>query len=527
MADIHAQIEAERKAALPEAAKVQDFREYARGRQLTTLTTGQVRVLTGLLGNLFCDNVCKHILQEMRNRLKLVRFDVSGQGPAADAVNEYLRTWWTLNGLAALAGAVHWATLRDGNHAVSLAWSPAQSRVIVARERWWNGRYGMFVGYDDYDQPAYAVRDWRSAEGERRTIWFKDRIERYLRDGEGWKPFRLAADGEQWPTPWVTATGEPIGLPVVHFGNGQMPNDGRGDYGATEPSPLYGMSELDGGLLGLQDEINDIQRDITASARFAGFQMLYGVGVQNQYDETGAAISFTVEPGAFYTDPNADAKFGALPPGDLTQLEKALSIKLQAVSRQSSIPLYTITGDWPSGEALLRAEQPAVDKAEAQAAGIGPAWASVAHKATRLCNIFGGTLLDENLMISAVFAPVARRDPLTRAAIVAQLGPHLSKQEILRQLGYSAADVAGIMSEIEAEAIASARQRAETAKLFRDAGAPARWAFRQVGISETELARLDADAQAEQEAQQVSLASALLQAQRNADQGQNGELVQP
>jgi hypothetical protein len=59
---IHDRIERERKAALPDAWKLRTFRDYTRGRQRGTLTREQYAALRSLLGNRFCDNVCKMIL---------------------------------------------------------------------------------------------------------------------------------------------------------------------------------------------------------------------------------------------------------------------------------------------------------------------------------------------------------------------------------------------------------------------------------------------------------------------------------
>lgn len=451
---IHTQIEAERKAAQPDAAQVRVFRKYARGRQRGTLTPGQARILRGLLGNLFCDNVCGMVLDQVSARLQLARFAVEGDGAsatAAAAVETALRQVWTLNQVPALSGAAHYAALRDGNHAVALAWE--DGRVRLARERWWNGKSGIFVAYDGNGRPRYAVKDWEAAEGLRRTIWYEDRIERYLGQGDGWRPYRLPADGDVWPAPWVDRRGQPLGIPVVHLACTERPNDGDQK---DDPTSAYGASVLDGGLLGLQDEINDVQRDISAAARFAGYQMLWGTGITAQRDAQGNEIPLIVEPGAFFRDESPDAAFGALPAGSLAELERTLTIKLQAVSRQSAVPQHLIAGQWPSGEALLRAERPLTDRAEALIRVIGPAWASVAHKATLLLNTFGGLQLDPALLITAVFAPAERRDPLTRAAIATAEAPFVSRRETLRTLGRSPAEIERILAELKEEASAAA-----------------------------------------------------------------------
>jgi hypothetical protein len=451
---IHTLIEAERKAAQPDAAQVRTFRSYARGRQRGTLTPGQARILRGLLGNLHADNVCGMVLDQISARLQLVRFAVEGDqasATAAAAVETALRALWTTAQIPALAGAAHYAALRDGNHAIALGWE--DGRVRLARERWWNGKHGLFVAYDGAERPRYAVKDWAAPEGLRRTIWYADRIERYLAAGDGWRPYRLPADGDVWPVPWVDRAGQGLGIPVVHLACRERPSDGdqKGD-----PAPAYGVSVLDGGILGLQDEVNDVQRDISAAARFAGYQMLWGTGITPQHDQAGNEVPLIVEPGAFFRDESPEASFGALPAGSLAELERTLTIKLQAISRQSAVPQHLIAGQWPSGEALLRAERPLTDRCEALIRVIGPAWASIAHKATLLLNTFGGAQLDATLLIAAVFAPAERRDPLTRAQVAAAEAPYVSRRETLRTLGRSPAEIERILAEIKEEAAAAA-----------------------------------------------------------------------
>jgi len=435
-----------RAAAQPDAAQASAFRAYARGRQRGTLTSGQQRILRGLLGHLFCDNVCHMALSRVAARVSLARFTIDGDDAATAALETWLRAWWVLNQFERLSAEVQYAALRDGNHGVALEWR--DGRVVCTREPWWNGTHGLWVAYDDLGRPEYAVKEWE----RKRTVWYPDRIERYQLSGDGWQPRRLDGDAS-WPVPWRDARGAPLGLPVVHIAAFDRPNDGDAP---GDPLPYYGMSLLDGGVLGLQDEINDVQRDLSAAARFAGYQMLYGTGIQPVYDEAGNEQPIIVEPGAFFRDPSADARFGALPAGSLAELERTLTVKLQAVSRMTGVPQHLIAGDWPSGEALLRAEQPLVDKATTLAGAIGPAWASLAHKATRLANVFGGAGLDETLLISAVFDPVDRRDPLTLALIAEKRAPFVSRRETLRTLGYAPREQDRILAEMDDDRAQSA-----------------------------------------------------------------------
>jgi hypothetical protein len=379
------------------------------------------------------------ILLACTSRLQITRFDCD-----AEAVTEYLHDLWVLASLPLLFKQVIYATARDGNHAVTLSWDNVAARVRLTRERWWDGRSGIFVAYDDLDQPTYAVKEWKNQQGKlRRVVYWPDRIERYIQEGEGWQPFRL--NGVNWQEPWLDRNDGPLGLPLVHFRMVYTSNDSSEDDSDTS----YGISELDGGVLGVQDEINDIQRDITASARYAGFQMMYGTGITLEKDSSGKVKPPIVEPGAFFADASPSAAFGILPPGDLTQLVEAHKVKLQTVSRMTATPMHMISGDWPSGEALVRAEQPLVEKVMAMGEALGPAASSLMHKATLLANTFGNAGLDSEAMISTVFAPPDRRDALTLSQIASVAAPYVSRREVLRILGKSPDQQDQILKEMD------------------------------------------------------------------------------
>ena len=270
----HTEIEERRRAAQPDAAEVKKYRAYVRGRQRGTLTAGQQRILRGVLGNRFADNICGMVVQRIASRVTLARFAVDGPAQPSAAVLDYLRGLWTLNQIPLLSEATHHATLRDGNHAIALSWLDDRQRVQLSRERWWNGDNGVWVAYGAGGRVEYAVKDWTNEQGiARRTIWYADRIERFVADGQGWRMINLPGDfgeatftGPGKPVPWVDSAGDPLGVPIIHFSHHAIPNDGDTPRDAA---PEYGSSVLDGGVLGLQDEINDVQRDISAAARFA------------------------------------------------------------------------------------------------------------------------------------------------------------------------------------------------------------------------------------------------------------------
>lgn len=441
MADenINETIDRQRKAHDPHPERVRDFRNYARGKQRGTLTQQQQRILRGVTGHMFADNVCRMVLLACTSRLQVIRFHCD-----AEPVAKYLFKLWTLAALPLFFKQTIYSAARDGNHAATLSWDDEAKRVRLTRERWWDGRSGIFVAYDELDQPTYAVREWKNQFGQlRRTVYWPDRIERYVQAGEGWQPYYL--DGANWVDAWTDRSGAPLGMPVVHFRMVYTSNDSSEDDTDTS----YGTSELDGGVLGVQDEINDIQRDITASARYAGFQMMYATGVNFPKDQNNRPIPPVVEPGAMLSDANPTAAFGTIPPGDISQLLKAHTVKLQTVSRMTATPMHMITNDWPSGEALIRAEQPLVEKVMAMGEAVGPAASSLMHKATLLANAFGNAALDTEAMIQTIFASPDRRDDLTLSQVASTIAPFVSRREVLRKLNYNPEQIDGILEEMD------------------------------------------------------------------------------
>ena len=418
---LHTAIEEERKESAPSRFRWEDvktFRDYSRGRHRDTLSHEQRRMLRGVRSFRAVENLSHKVIFELANRVQLLGWVV-----ANEPVDAYLTELWVKNALPKLQGETHYATARDGNHAIGLNWHASSSRVVVSRMRWWDGKAGVWVAYGSDGTPTYAVNEWQEGGATRRTVYYDDRIERYIARGGSWSTFQLS-DDEAWPQPWVKRDGSPLHLPIVHFRNG------------SDDDTPYGRGVLDGGTQGLQDDANDIQNDATVAARMTAYQMYYATGVKPATDDAGDPIAVEVGPGVFLENESPDARYGAIAAGDMSQLLSARRVKIEAISINTGVPFHLITGgDWPSGEALLRAEMPLINQAVVFEDAVNPEWATVAHRATELTNTFGsGTPLDENVMIEAEFAPVERRDDLTIQQIERE---KLSAFLIKRELGWS------------------------------------------------------------------------------------------
>jgi len=412
-------IEREREAAFPNANQVVEFRRYVAGDHDGTIGYEQKQILGGAAKHPFADNVADMVIAATAARLDLTGFRVPD-----DAVAEFLADdLFVRNQLGDLAYDCHYATARDGNHAVTLNWEaderattpstaggPTNGRVTLHLEDWWDGNVGIFVAYGRDGHPVYAVKEFREmidvGEGPkdrlRRTIYLPGEIQRYIKEAAEWVGWRLPSDppgGNDGVVPWTRADGRSLGIPVVPFSN---PRFGR---------RLYGASDLAGGFLAVQDQLNDVQIDITAAARMLAFQIITATGVEFPKDPV-------LGPGSILKSSAADARFGSIPAGDIGQLIDAHGTKLQTIARNASTPIHIITGgDWPAGVALVQAEKPLISKVERLAKTIGPSWATVAHRATEIANAFGRAALDEDAAITAVFAAPEKLDPLAVAEV--------------------------------------------------------------------------------------------------------------
>jgi hypothetical protein len=462
---LHKEIDERRQEVAPKGepwSRVNTYRDYVRGRNKTVMGADQLKTLRHLLKNPFSDNILKKIVSEHANRLRISRFDVEDE-----RVGEYLfNSLWVKNRLPQLFSEVIFATLRDGNHAVTLNWLPDETdptwggRVSLSRERWWNGTDGVFVFYDDRGIPEYAVKEWPVKGGIRRTVYFDAAIFRFIKRGSGWEPYVLpgdelyvSPDGVAMPgfIPWVKRDGlTGIGIPVVHFANG------------SDDDTFYGRSLLAGGALAFQDQINAIQHDILAASAMNGSPQTYSTGFQlpaDPSDVTGKTrVAVPTGPGVHHHSDNPDAKFGTIPPGDLSQLSDAYRLKRASLCTNTNTPLHTITGEWPSGEAIFRAEMPLVQDTRTLAEGVGPSASTIAHRATEIANAFGiGETLDEDSPITTVFEPPEQRDPTAVWATAKLAEAHVSKREVLRIAGYPPDRIEAILEEMQEEAEESAR----------------------------------------------------------------------
>jgi hypothetical protein len=229
----------------------------------------------------------------------------------------------------------------------------------------------------------------------------------------------------------------------------------------------YGRSELSGGIIGYQDQLNTLSWDMVLSARLTACQIYTATGIDTTSE-------FKVGAGEIWKTEDKDAKFGSITPGNQDGIIKIYNLKGRRVAQISRTPAHIIIGaEWPSGEALLRAEQPAIGKANSQIDGLNDVYILLAHRAIEQYNAFSSNPkpLNEDpqkAMLMTRFANTDRADPISQSVVVNNLAERISDEEALRRMGYEDDDIDRILQEMNSKRDAEFEREREKAELQSD-----------------------------------------------------------
>lgn len=380
--------------AATRAAKVDLFRRYYDGEQEQSLTDEMRKVLRieregedGIQDN-FNLNYCQLIIDSAADRLSVVA--VESDNEAAD---QWVQTLMERNGFDDFQGDVHQATLIDADTFVGVWPDPDTGEAILTHEMAFDGISGIVPIYksDDIPELAAVMKFWHVltdngtiTDDVRLNIYFEDRIERYIsRSSAPFKPYENVDKSENPVDFWTTTsdeTGEPVGIPFVHFRNRRRKN--------------YGLSELENAV-GPQDALNRMMYDIIISAELSAFMIRYVIGGKLSSNAIMPGVFLEISPGGL--DKDQQVSIGSLEPGSPDGFIQAANWIIQNLARVSNTPLPDFDGgDNASGEALKAREARFIGKLLRFQTKIGSAWEHVfdlAHK------------------IETVFASIAKRPP--------------------------------------------------------------------------------------------------------------------
>lgn len=455
-------------------------RDYYDGEQYVPLTNRQKEYLgfkvsgskgnrsTGSIGSTgkWAVNYCRLVVAAVAERLKILTFTSTETNLA-----EFATTLWKAQRMAASAQRVHRAALRDGETFVIVDWDEENEAPRFTH----NLRYvdaalggtgaGCKAHYQNNNldsEMLFASKRWtelvdangRLQARRRANLYYPDRVEKYVIDGSqeaNW--MRRVEEGEEWPTPWVDSSGEPLGIPVVHFQNEDL------------------RSELVD-ILPLQDALNKVWLDILAAADRAGFPIYIARGFKpttdgnDPTDDADGGNWIKIAPGIWISTPNKDSTVEMLDAADLSGLSQIKDDLLMDVARVSDLPLSRIQSTKQvASEATLKQQETAlVSKAGDRQITFGDAWETAMIIAARLETTFGAETILEGIL-NAEWKSAATRDEkeeLERLKIKRDT-LKIPLEQLWAEAGYTEEEIAKMVASEEFQASLA------TQRLFLDA----------------------------------------------------------
>jgi hypothetical protein len=365
-------------------------RRYHEGKHGAKLTTRLLEFLARDLnigGPEFRMNVCKNVVTALSERLIIEGFDSKDE-----SFIEWAWNLWQALRLDSMQEEVHEAALRDGEYFIIVDWDEENERPCMTPHQRYtsidvNGDgYGckMFYEENDHNQkPLFGLKQWleqsNSSIVERRTLYFPDRIERYIRDNRGeWTPFRGVLGDKPWPTPWVDNEDKPLGIALKHFKNKGLQCE------AWDAIPM-------------QNAINKSVIDLLSASDQTAFRVFVALGFIPTVDGKPPADDrsnwLEVEPGQIIgtTKPPGDASFNAIDPADLsTLMDLAHQLVLwAAMVTNTPVTRFISTKLIASDETLKEQEGPLLSRVRSRQTSFGNTWSECFELAAKLQNVMG------------------------------------------------------------------------------------------------------------------------------------------
>ena len=330
------------------------FADYAAGKQPLSFSTDQWQTAFGSLFKRLSYNRCRAVVDAFANRLAVTGWESPDAGET-DALGAAAMALWERTRMVRRQGELFAESLRSGDaYLIVSADDAGLARIDINRGHLIHPVYAD----DEPEKLAYAVKVWQIPYGADRGKW---RITTYEPDVTTRLISRAKSD--TYPekltafVPYTDDGGAEIEntygeVPVFHLGN-------NADTGCTGTSELVDV-------IPLQDGLNKSVADMLIAGEYVAFPQRWVVGAApttNPYtNEEEEQFKAAVDRVWGVSEP--DAKFGQFDPADMTQYTNAQDSWDLKISRVSMVPVHwlSMTGDFPSGEALKTAEGPFVAK---------------------------------------------------------------------------------------------------------------------------------------------------------------------
>jgi hypothetical protein len=423
-------------------------RRYYGGDHDTSLTDRLKKFLPPRLA--FRDNFMNVVVDSLAERLSVIGFEIEN-----DAVAEWAWELWNRNRMDYVQNVIHAETIMLGDSYLLCDWDEENERP-----RWTHQIAEMIMPH--YNETSRII-DWASKKWIQRphigdepetrlNLYYDDRVEKYVAKGGVWSKYQDDAD-ETWPVPWLNGSGEPLGVPLIHFRNRPM----GGDFGQSEIINVIPM----------QDLLNKTLIDLTMILDTLAFPQRYTLNVNH------GASRLDILPGSV-TEFHSEYDGGSVGQWNAASVDgplKTIESLVQHIAGTTRTPqhLFQIMGGAPSGEALKTAESGLVNKARQRMVNFGNSWEDALMMAMRIQAAFGQSQpeINEGSISTTWDDPETRNEIIHLQSLVVKKELGVSKTQILREMGYNQEQINNMEEDAQAERVAETNIGAEILRNFQ------------------------------------------------------------
>lgn len=397
------------------------YRDYLDGNHPLQFASPKYESAFGNLFEAFAYDRTNMVVDAHADRLRIVGFD----GRAAAKVQAI----WDANSMKRREGEIEAEALGEGDAYIIVEKHPETGKVNI----WANDAENVRVYYSDEDpgKIEFAVKAWRIETGYMRiNVYLPGRVEKYISGQKAHSGMPMSAknferyelDGEPWPMP----TGIDDMVPVFH-----VPNNAR--------TGRYGVSELRH-VIPIQNALNKTLTDLMVAMEMGAYPQKVILGVQPPpygTDEDAASQAklnrFELGIDRILEIIGDNARIAEFQAVALAQFIATAQFFDTAVSRVTRVPVHwlSMSGDFPSGQALRTAESPFVGKIEDRQDAFGEVFGNAMQYALRLDGVADP---GEITPIWKSAAPLSMEDELELAMMKQTLG--LPMEWVLKGLSF-------------------------------------------------------------------------------------------
>jgi hypothetical protein len=426
------------------------YEGYYDGRLGRAKLTGRLKAYLERDGFGYVENFSETLVDALALCLEL-----SGMTSEDDALNEWLVEAWEANRLDDTQGVLHTQVPMQGDGYIIVDWNPE-----TELPRFTYNRPALHRPvYDEHGRMILDAKCWPEGGSRRLNLYFPDRVEKWITassdagaDESIWTPHHDPTDVDEqgenrWPTPWVDAAGDPLGIPVFHMRNKPKGRDfGRSELHSVIPQIIYLTKQL---------------TDLAEILDYQGAGQTWASGVGD--------ATFVASAGTVWKTKNEGARFGRFDPVNPQGTLEAIEQTMRRIAARSQTPLHQLMtgGVNPTGETQRAANAPLYRKAHDRETSFGGVWADAWRMAIRLQQLHVPAFkVPDDFKVNASWTPPDSNDPQGDLdAAEAKLRIGVSKATVLSELGYDAEKEAELRKDDEAasaQALADAFKRGET-----------------------------------------------------------------